>query len=434
MKQEMILSLSYRSVVDRIFKAKRRIYLALPSVHSEISDALVERSKLGDVDIRVVIALSEENIRNGYGDLKAVEAFQQHGIPLYDSCDSFVSFLICDDVGYYIFPQSRIFSAGVSGLNAVAIDPVSIVSIIHHFFLPTGTSERQELENMMTEAINLSVEYCESASNDMQRGVADVAVTPINTAKYQRIKENIERNPPKDPDLLREITVYSSRILFVEMIFEGANLHQTMVDYPAQALPFHDEKLKALLDAKIHVFSELLEKEAFCEFAEYRNDVEQVRREYLHAIGSRKKGVLDIRRKKEFEHEIARLQDKAKELNSTLIVLLQKEILDSKKRIRAELSRFLRDNPTSELKAYSDQKVLFEESVDDVVETILRSMRYPKPEKLASRITLTVNFYGVTYDDFQDVEFLEELEKKKIMEKGDISGIVRITKAYETKQ
>jgi hypothetical protein len=430
----MFLSLGYKSMVDLIFKAQRRIYLALPSVHSELADALVERSKLGNVDIRAVIALSEDNIRNGYGDLKAVEVLNQNGIPLLDSGDSLVSFFICDGVGYYIFPQSRIFSAGDTGLNAVVIDPVSIVSIIHHFFPSTGTVEMERLETMMTEAIDLSVEYCETALNDIQMDTPDLAVTPVNAAKYREIKENIERNPPKNPDLLREIKIFSSRIQFVEMVFEGANLHQAKVDYPAQALPFHDQQLKALLDAKIHVFSELLEKKGFSEFAEYRNEVEQVRREFLPAIGSRKKGVLDLRRKGEFEKEIARLKKRAKELNSTLIVLLQKEILDAKKRIRAELGRFLRENPTTALKAFRDQEALFEESVDDVVETILRSIRYPNPERLASRITLTVHFYDVTFDDFQDEKFLEELEKKQIMEKGDISGIVRISKAYEAKR
>lgn len=427
----MLLSLSYKSMVDLIFKAQRRIYLALPSVHSELADALVERSKLGNVDIRVVIALSEDNIRNGYGDLKAVEVFNQNGITLLDSDDSLVSFIICDDVGYYVFPQSRIFSAGDAGLNAVVIDPVSIVRIIHHFFPSTGTDEMEKLEAMMNEAINLTVDYCQTASNDIQRDAPDLAVKPINATKYHIIKENIERNPPKDPDLLREIKIYSSRIQFVEMVFEGANLHQAKVDYPAHALPFHDEKLKALLDAKIHVFSKLLENKGFSEFAEFRNEVEQVRREFLHAIGSRKKGVLDLRRKSEFEQEIARLNKKAKELNTTLIVLLQKEILDAKKRIRAELGRFLRVNPTTALKAFRDQEDLFEESVNDVVETILRSIRYPNPEKLAKKITLTVHYYDVTFDDFQDEKFLEELEKKQIMEKGDISGIVRISKAYE---
>jgi hypothetical protein len=192
--------------------------------------------------------------------------------------------------------------------------------------------------------------------------------------------------------------------------------------------------LKALLDAKIHVFSELLEKKGFREFVEYRNEVERVRREFLPAIGSRKKGVLDLRRKSDFEREIAVLQEKAKELNSSLIVLLQKEILEAKNRIRAELRRFLRENPTAALKAYRGQSALFEESVDDVVETILQSIRYPNPEKLASRITLTAHYYDVTYDDFQDEKFLEELEKKQIMEKGDITSIVRISKAYKVKR
>ena len=49
--------------------------------------------------------------------------------------DNRISFIISDDIGYYLFIESRsLIPADKETINATKIDPVSIVRLKHYFF------------------------------------------------------------------------------------------------------------------------------------------------------------------------------------------------------------------------------------------------------------------------------------------------------------
>lgn len=106
---------------------------------------------------------------------------------------------------------------------------------------------------------------------------------------------------------------------------------------------------------------------------------------------SRKKGVLSVARKREFEEQIQALSTQAKSLNEKLPEFLMGEILEAKKRIRAELERFLHENPPDHLKKFKNES-LFAASIGDVIGQIVSSLRFPSPELLADRISLAVHY------------------------------------------
>ena len=60
----------------------RKRLMALASKKKEISD------------VKIIIDLTEDNIRNGYGDIESIEELKKAGVEVYELKKNFVSFVI----------------------------------------------------------------------------------------------------------------------------------------------------------------------------------------------------------------------------------------------------------------------------------------------------------------------------------------------------
>ena len=93
---------------------------------------------------------------------------------------------------------------------------------------------------------------------------------------------------------------------------------------------------------------------------------------------------------------------------------------------------FLKTNPPDEIKNYKPS--FFNDKVDDIVNGIINSIKYPDPNKILGSMCLKENFYNLTFDDFENEKFLKELETKGIMKKGEIEKIVSFKNAFQAKK
>ena len=91
--------------------------------------------------------------------------------------------------------------------------------------------------------------------------------------------------------------------------------------------------------------------------------------------------------------------------------------------------RFIKENPPEEIKNY--QPDLLRRKTIDIVSQILNSIKYPEPKDLLNKMSLKVNFYDLTFEDFNDDEFLKELKDRELMAEGEINDIVSFRKAFE---
>jgi len=418
-----------------ISSAEERIYLSLPNIHIEFAKELIEaNSKISD--IRIVIDVSENNFRNGYGDIDAIEKLRTNNIIIFESPKNRVSFIICDNKGYFIFPESRIFAYDDVGNNAVKMDPLTQLHLVEYFF-PTAESKdgnnsgSLELKEYVEEATKDYIKFVEETIEDIEEPKNHLEITPLNVEKLNQTKINLEQIPPVHPDLQRQIQTYTTKIQFVELNFEGANLQFKKVNLPPKAMPFKDKEIKKALETKMRLFDDLKSNEKFNEFFNTKEDVETVRKKYCVPITCRKKSILFISKREDFVKEIKRLKKNIKKVNESIPQYLDEEILKSKKRIRIEIGEFLKTNPPDEIKNY--QPSLFNDKIDDIVNGILNSIKYPDPNKIIAKMSLKENFYNLTYEDFENDDFLKELEGKEIMKKGEIDKIVSFRDAFQAK-
>lgn len=137
-----------------ISDATNKIFISIPNVHGELAKELLE-AKQRISNIKIVVDCSEDSFRNGYGRADSIECLEAAGIEIFESQKNRVSFIICDEKGYFIFPESRIFVHGDVGNNAVKMDPISQLHLISYFF----SSENQT--EVIVVAINMfRLDFC----------------------------------------------------------------------------------------------------------------------------------------------------------------------------------------------------------------------------------------------------------------------------------
>ncbi len=144
MKEEIIKHIGFNELCDIIEKTRNKLIISLPNIDEALAYSIVDfKAKNRLNDVKVITDNSEENFRNGFGEIKAIENLKENGIALYELQKNMVSFIISDNMGYYLFPQSKIFAGDENLLsNAVRINSLDLINIKNYFFPPKTEEER----------------------------------------------------------------------------------------------------------------------------------------------------------------------------------------------------------------------------------------------------------------------------------------------------
>lgn len=429
-----LYSFDHKRLTDVILQATERLYLSLPGLFDETAICLIELKKTKAVDIRVIVDVDENTIRNGFGEFPAIEKLRDAGIRVYEAPGNRVSFIIADNKGYFLFPTSVIFGDEVRGRNAILMDPITQVRLVATFFPPVTENEQDALQIQIAAASATVKDRIDKAIEQIQNPKEDEAVAPPNQEVLNEIKCALEANPPATPDLQQKIRTYQQKVQWVELSFNGANIPYVKVDLPPDVLPFKDQQIKKALEAKLRLFSDEAGKadsKRFVAIEKLKEHINIVRGEYLTAVKSRKKSILRMDRKADFKKAVEGLQEEAKQLTNAIPKMLADEILKSKARIRNELVPFLTENPPDEAKGLDPESLgpWIEQAASDIV----ARLKVPKLDKLAGRVSITCDFYDLTYEDFADGVLLEEFKKLRILRGGTTKSIVYEAEAFKAK-
>ena len=172
------------------------------------------------------------------------------------------------------------------------MDPLTQVHLIEYFF-PTQTEEpgnkEAGIQHTVEQATEKYINFVKETIDDIEKPKNQISVTPLDSQQFEAVKKEINKNPPTHPDLQRKIQVYTAKIQFLEMEFEGANLQVKKIIIPPEAMPFKDKEIKKAIETKMRLFDELEKKEEFKDFFSLKKEVEDLRKKYCFSITSRKK-------------------------------------------------------------------------------------------------------------------------------------------------
>ena len=427
---KLIETLTYDKIVDLIFEAQNKLFLSLPSIDEEIAAALLKRNKF--VQIKIVIDNSEDVIRNGFGEEKGIEKLREQNCHISQSEGNLISFIISDDIGYFLFPQSKIFSENPKGANSFKIDPVTIQLLIQTYFpteQPTG-----ELEFSQAASIGDSIKHFETAIQKVKENGLDISVVPFDNEKFNDIKIKLRTNPPLSPNLQRQINTYTAKIQFVELKFNGGNLKNTIAQLPKKAIPINSDDLKNLLHTRIKMFQNIHEHSDYKKFQDFKDKIEKLRKDFLIPITCRpSKSIIKMERKESFISELYKLKEESKTMTKILTTTLEEGKLNTIDLLRKELVTFFKTNEPQELKVIGKADIK-ERKQTEIINKIVLSVKFPEVSKLIEDISVKELFYDLTWNDFKDEILHKEFLEKKVMMKDEIKTIVDMKKAFDVKQ
>jgi hypothetical protein len=108
---EYIRSLTEKDLCDFILNTKESLYICLPLLQPDVLDAIAEMDFYlnSNTPINIGIDFSPETFRQGYGEIKSYDDILMSGYNVLNMKDNRISFVISDNVGYYLFFESRYF-------------------------------------------------------------------------------------------------------------------------------------------------------------------------------------------------------------------------------------------------------------------------------------------------------------------------------------
>ncbi len=423
---DIFVKLGYTEINKIINDSEDFIYLSLPSIDNEIAESLLSVIKTKPhLQIQVLIDQSESKLRKGYGDIDSLINLVEKNLSIKNLPNNLVSFIITDKVGYYIFPESRIIEKMGESINSVKLTSIEKANLIANFFPPSTNKEKELLVNQVIENQNESKEISNEIIKSIEQGKTKLQIELLDKAELKKTKENIIINPIKPPDLQREINVYTSKIQYVEIKFEGVNFDEKKVSIPPEALPIQNEEFRNILETKIKLFGQFHNSSSLWEIKAINNKVNRIRKNLTRSISGRSKRVIIISVKEELVNSLDELKNKVSDLKKRVVKLYEKEINKAVSNLRESLKEYLNNSDFP-------SENLFDDKIEDYTDFIIDQIKFPNPEEFKEKIKLDYHFYDFTWEDLNNDKILEELMSKRVIEKKDFDEIVKIRKAYES--
>lgn len=409
-------SFNTEKLLDFMETANKDLFIAMPALHAEIEEMLYYMQS-GNVAIHILLDFDPQTFRQGYGKFSSVVGLLEAGIEVKQLKDNRVSFIIADEVGYYLFMESRtLIPAEKETINAVKIDPVSLVRLKKYFFADVNPKAlADELANaIITESQTLK--NPESLMADAAAPVKEISEEEVET-----VHADLKKNPPLNPDYTRIVSSYSSKFQYVKMRFIGANLNNLRVSLPKNALPVNDATLRKRLETKLKLFDGEEIDRIFAPLAEIKDKVEGIRAQFLYKAKLRDESILERSHKDAFEKEVKTLETEITSIHNSMLEGLASQISETQNSLREDLILFLNANPKSLFPESPEYWTGKESSValkaDNVVNDVMSNVKWPEPEKLLKSLSINIDFSDITWEDLNKREFIEEL-----FEAGLISG------------
>jgi hypothetical protein len=436
---EYFKSLTSTALVELINSTRKELYLCIPALHPEIADAIIELDYMQNHDkekvrIKLLVDFDAQTFRQGYGDFQSVEDLFKGEFEIRNLKDNRISFVISDNSGYYLFIESRsLIPADKETINAVKIDSVSRIRLKNYFF---PDEEKKDFQNELADAIieeSKTLDKPEELIPDNPASVLDLSIGMV-----KKVKTDLEKNPPLNPDYKKIVEFYSNKFQYVKLKFEGANLQYRKVEIPSKALPVMDAKLKDKLETKLNLFEKSGKKEYFKPLNDFKSNIAEIRDRFLKKVKSREESLLEKSKKKEFESEVEKFDSKMNKVKSDIISIIASQIEHSKERLLTDLNEFFIANPKSLFpdhpKLWINNEPYIKQAAKSKAEEIIhRYIRWPAAHLLVDEFKLIQQYSDITYEDLKSEQFIAELIECELISEKDKDKIAEFRKGIEIK-
>lgn len=412
---EYFKKITQKKLCELIESTQRALFISLPSIHEEVKNSMLKmKNDNKNAQVNILIDFDPQTFRQGYGEFDSVSDLIGN-FDIKELRDNRISFVISDDIGYYLFIESRsIVPSDKDTLNAINIDPISLVRI-KHFFFPSKANK--DFQNEIANAIIEESRIIEKAEQEIIKASFSIP-TLITPDRFNQVMEDIKSNPPLKPDFKRLVEYYSNKYQYSELHYEGQNIQNTTVPLPPKILPYRNEEIRKKMITKMKLFENLDQNPIFVQFRELEIRKKEISQKYLTPLKCRpNKSVLKKENKNYFLNAVNSVTADLEKSKNTLYSILLDEINTSKDNIKKSLFEFLIDNPTEDMiKLGKDNYIIIAE---DISKTLIHKLHFPDPIKLIDNFKFKIYFSDLTYEDLSDKELINELIERNLFAENE---------------
>lgn len=431
---EYIKSFTEEALCKFILETKESLFICSPLIQPKVLTAIDELhfNLDGKVSIHIGVDFSPETFRQGYGEIDSYMDIWMTDYQVLNMKDNRISFIISDQVGYYLFFESRYFiPADKATMNAVKIDPVSMVRLKHQFF---NSFQKAELTNQLSNAvIEESIQLKDIESEFKRPGI--ISSIDIDDKIVETVQTNLNNNPPLKPDYKRIVEFYSNKFQYAKLEFNGANLKTKKIELPQKALPIKDAELKKKLESKLNLFDQATSNLCFNLLDKFKSKIISVREDFLTPLKSRNENILEKSRKTIFIEKVKSLEIELIEVRTESLLLVSIQIESTKEKLRKDLIDFYLQYP----ELISNQTSLFWDQNEDykviaatnLANTTIYNIHWPEAIELLNGFSIKTFFSDITFEDLQNEKLIKELLERKLINNIDINNLATFGKAVE---
>ncbi|HAC22753.1 MAG TPA: hypothetical protein DCF91_11790, partial [Porphyromonadaceae bacterium] len=155
---DYIKTITEQGLCELIENTQESLFICMPLLQPSIVKSVKKLENSQSIKkIYIGLDFTSETFRQGYGEIDAFTEYKfGNNVSFKSLPDNRITFIISDDIGYYLFIESRYFiPAEKETINAIEIDKVSITRI-KSFFFEIFNSEEEFLSEIANSIIDES--------------------------------------------------------------------------------------------------------------------------------------------------------------------------------------------------------------------------------------------------------------------------------------
>jgi len=368
-----------QTMAEMIRQAERRIIFMAPAVTQAVALALVHKWQSLPADaVTVIVDVSADVLRLGYGDLTALQLLESTAAGLGATIDKQkgirIGLLIVDDETLVYSPTARLIEAG---------------------------PKQQETPN----AIRLGLPPA-GVERDLGAGPEGVKERTLGLDKaarrdIQQVEEELKVCPPQEFNVARQVMVFNAYFEFVELTLTGIYMQRKTIQIPTDLLLALDETTQK----KIHTTYKLIENgdALSCRgLMEDRNRLVKMHLRYIPGHGA----VIERTAKQKFLEDFQKLQEAVDAFGEQIRKSLKAKLEERCKALHAQLLPVVTKQPPERWKRSVFTK---DDNPAAISERLLEELAeaFGTADQLIGKMDAAVVFKAVTYESLRDQKFME---------------------------
>lgn len=390
-----------------IMGARRRVIYAAPSLSLDVSSALINvGERLGAGMVSVVLDVSEEVFRLGYGVIDALTMLREKNVAVRHAQGLRISFVVVDDEGFIFAIPPLLVDGGRKGddhPNAVRASSDQIERLVNAV-LPNPTQNSLKADGSASAS---AASPCGSQEALPLLDRAEIGQKAATPTQIETIDLAIKANPVENFDLARVVNVFAAYIQFYEFDVRGTQIQNQSVQLPKSLIA--SVRDKATRD-RITAAFKLVGNDSRVSGDVIREKATAIRKRFIRHHPTYGGIVLKSNRAM-LEAEIAKLEKLIETHKETVRDRFDQ---DAKKSIEELVKAFWRDiarNPPQDLRdQIGDRKPITEEA-KDYLRHILAAA-FPKADEVAEGMRVSRVVKDVTWNTLNEPGFVDWLKRQ----------------------